>query len=642
MPIIFDTTKPPQEIPFPCTRNGGKGNGGAFIVCLAVTIWFCTAGTDQIAAQNQPTTARRTTTRLKGVDLASKLQRLGERADCKAVVVAFLSTQCPISNGYLPQLNDLSTKYGRQGVEFYGVISDPSVTRADAIAHRDTFKIRFPVLFDGSGELRLTLAPTHTPHVFVLDAAGKGVYSGAIDDRYVQLGRKKETARSAYLEDAIKSIVSGHAVAITKTKPIGCLMEAPPNKTASGQVTFTRDIAPIIQSNCASCHRPGQSAPFALLSYDDVSAHANQILEVTKSRFMPPWKPEAGFTRLRDEMRLTRHELSLLNAWVHSGKPQGDPADLPERIKFPKGWQLGQPDLILKMDELFPIPADGPDIRQYFVIPSHLTEDRLIAAIEFHPGTPQAVHHASFYLDSYRVARRLDEQDPAPGYSGFGGPQFRSQGTLNSWFPGMTPRKLPHPLGRLVTKGSDIVAEIHYVTTGKPERDRSTIGLYFAKRSARQMVTEVQVGNQHIAIPGGEARHHERASYTVPVDTTLIDLIPHMHVLGREMKVWSKAPDGSAKPLLWIKDWDFNWQGQYAFAKPVRLRKGTRLIVDAWYDNSASNPLNPNSPPVEVRWGDNSTDEMLLCHFQCVCDSIDEMNELVAHQRRYIDDETQD
>ncbi len=202
----------------------------------------------------------------------------------------------------------------------------------------------------------------------------------------------------------------------------------------------------------------------------------------------------------------------------------------------------------------------------------------------------------------------------------------------------MTPRRLPSGMGRLVPRGSDIVAEIHYVTTGKAERDRSTIGLYFAERSARQVVVEMQVGNKQINIPGGQPRHQERATYTVPVNTTLLDMVPHMHVLGREIKVWTKSPDGSAKPLLWIKDWDFNWQGQYSFAKPVRLRKGTRIIVDAWYDNSANNPLNPNSPPKTVRWGDDSTDEMLLCHFQCTCKTLDELKELVEHQGRYIAD----
>ncbi|MCS7466216.1 redoxin family protein [Stieleria sp. ICT_E10.1] len=622
MPVIVHTTK---------GSVGFARYPAAVVATLAIGCLLGSPHCGFIAAGDA-----RSTGRLKGIDLDGRLCRLGERGNTKAVVVTFMSTQCPISNSYVPQLNELSSKYRRSGVEFYGVVSDPSVTRADAISHRATYKVRFPVLFDGSGELRLALGPTHTPQVFVLDHRGRVLYSGAIDDRYVQLGRKKEAAETSWLEDAVQSVVHGTPIAVASTKPIGCQMEEPPNKTREGSVTYTRDIAPIIQAHCSSCHRENQSAPFPLLTYDDVSSHANQIAEVTRDRYMPPWKPAPGFTRLRDEMRLSDHQIDLIDVWVESGKPEGDPADLPAPVQHVKGWKLGEPDLILEMQEAFTVPASGPDIRQYFVIPSRLTDDRLITAIDFHPGTPQAIHHASFYLDTRRAGRRLDEADPAPGYSGFGGPQFESQGTLTSWFPGMTPRKLPRGMGRLVAKGSDIVAEIHYVTTGKTERDRSKIGLYFAHRSARQLVVEVQVGNKDIEIPPDQSHHHERAAYTLPVKTMLLDLVPHMHMLGSEVKVWAKSPDGRTKPLLWIKDWDFNWQGQYSFAKPVILPQGTQIIVDAWFDNSSNNPLNPHSPPVTVRWGDNSTDEMLLCTFQCTCETMDELGELIDHQRRYI------
>ncbi|WP_182864561.1 redoxin domain-containing protein [Rhodopirellula sp. JC639] len=624
MSAIVHTTKGPAGFAY-------------FPVAIAATlaIVYLLSGVDCGSAVAGDT---RSAGRLKGIDLDGRLRRLGERGDTKAVVVTFMSTQCPISNGYLPRLNEMSSRYRRSGVEFYGVVSDPSVTRADAIAHRDTYKVRFPVLFDGSGELRLALAPTHTPQTFVINQRGRVIYSGAIDDRYVQLGRKKETAETEYLDDAIRSAIEGTPILVPSTQPIGCRLEQPPNKTREGSVTYTRDIAPIIQTHCSSCHRENQSAPFPLLTYDDVSGHANQIVEVTRDRYMPPWKPAPGFTRLRDEMRLSDHQIDLIEAWVESGKPQGDPADLPPPIRHVKGWKLGEPDLILEMQDVFTVPASGPDIRQYFVIPSRLSDDRLITAIDFHPGTPQAVHHASFYLDTRRAGRKLDEADPEPGYSGFGGPQFESQGTLTSWFPGMTPRKLPRGMGRLVQKGSDIVAEIHYVTTGKVERDRSKIGLYFAHRSARQLVVEVQVGNKDIEIPAGASHHHERATYTLPVQTMFLDLVPHMHMLGSEVKVWAKAPDGRSKPLLWIKDWDFNWQGQYSFAKPIILPAGTQIIVDAWFDNSSDNPLNPNSPPVTVRWGEDSTDEMLLCTFQCTCETMDELSELMDHQRRYIAD----
>ncbi|KAA5542764.1 redoxin domain-containing protein [Roseiconus nitratireducens] len=572
----------------------------------------------------------------RGVDLDGNVHLFGENDQCRALVFAFLSTKCPISNSYVPLLNDVSSRFHRQGVRVYGVISDPSVTRQEAREHRRQFHVAFPVLFDGSGGLRRTLSPTHTPHAIVLDRSGEQLYSGALDDHYVKLGRKKETATEDYLVDALEAVLAGRIVEVPKTKPIGCLLEAPPNKAASGDVTFSRDIAPIVHAHCSGCHHPDGSGPFALLTYEDVSAHARQILEVTHSRFMPPWKPSTRLPRFRDEQRLCDQDLELLESWVRSGKPEGNPEDLPVLPEPSRGWRLGKPDLVLEMKDVFNVPASGPDLRQYFVLPTGLTENRLVSAIDFQPGTPNAIHHASFFLDTQGNGRKLDQADPGPGYGGFGGPQFQPQGTLTSWFPGMRARRLPEGMGRLIPRGSDLVAEVHYVSTGKPEQDRSKIGLYFAPRSARQVVTEVQVGSLHLEIPAGAERHKETALYTLPVDTTLLDVVPHMHVLGREMKVRAKRPDGKIVPLLWIKDWDFNWQGQYAYDQPVELPKGSRILVEAWYDNSSGNPLNPNTPPKTVHWGSDSTDEMLICHFQCTCESMQDLKELNEDQQRYV------
>ncbi len=416
---------------------------------------------------------------LKGVDLDGQLRRFGEKAETKAIVVAFLSTQCPISNSYLPALNELSSTYRRRGVEVYGVVSDPSVTRAEAIEHSTQYRIRFPVLFDGSGELRLALMPTHTPQAFVLSKSNRKLYSGAIDDRYVKLGVKQEAAKRSFLEDAIKAAIAGERIAVPKTNPIGCLLEDPPNKVKSGSVTFTRDIAPIIQANCSACHRPNQSGPFPLLTYDDVSAHANQILDVTGSRFMPPWKPAPGFTRFLDEQRLTEHELSLLDVWVATGKPEGDPADLPAAPAHVEGWQLGEPDVILQMQEVFAVPASGPDIRQYFVIPTHLTEDRLISAIDFHPGTPQAIHHASFFLDTQGAGRKLDEADACARIRRFRGTQVSIPGHAEQLVPRNEPASLTRWHGetgtaRLRHRRRDPLCQ-HGETRTRPLEDRTLL-----------------------------------------------------------------------------------------------------------------------------------------------------------------------
>ena len=576
----------------------------------------------------------------KGVDLQGKLHVLAQHAETKAVVVCFLATRCRISDRYVAALKHLSTAYRRRGIEIYGVFNDPTLTRRDAVAQCNAQRIHFPVLFDVSDELLRGLRPTHQPQVFLLNRAGEKLYSGAIDDGLpvyeAEIPNRAGVARN-YLEDAIRSVLKDQKIRTRKTEPDGRVHEGSSLASNLSDVNYARHIAPIIQANCTSCHRPGQSAPFPLLTYNDVSKRARQIVEVTQSGFMPPWKPEPGFGHFLDDRRLTRRSLSLLKAWDKNGKRKGDPADLPPKPQFADGWRLGQPDEVLHMKRSFTVPAEGPDIRQYFVIPTNLKKNRLVSAIDFHPGVPQAIHHASFFVDANRAARKLDESDPGPGYRGFGGPRIKTQGTLRSWFPGMSPRRLPKGSGRLVPRGADIVAEIHYICSGKPENDRSQVGLYYAGESARRLVEEIQVANKEIEIPAGAKRHRETASFTLPVTTTLLDVAPHMHVLGREIKATATLPDGRVEPLIWIQDWDFNWQSQYSYAEPIRLPGGTQITVEAWYDNSTDNMLNPNSPPKTVYWGEDSADEMLICHFQFTCDSLSNMKTVMTEYKKYFD-----
>ena len=573
---------------------------------------------------------------LRGVDLDGRLHSFGSTPGCRAVAVVFLATECPISNGSLPELAKLASKYGRQGVEFYGVISDAAVSRAEAALHHDEYHIPFPVLFDASANLRRRLKPTHTPQALVLAPSGQLIYSGRIDDRYPSVGRKRDVATSRELDEALKAIVSGKTVDVPRTEPVGCLLEDPPAPAVRGNVTFNRDIAPLISTGCAECHRLGEAAPFPLLTYEDVSRHANQIAAVTQLRLMPPWHPTAGFGHFRDERRFTDDELALIQRWVADGKPEGDPHDRPEQKRFVSGWRLGKPDLVLKMNELFTLAADGPDVHQHFVLPTGLHGHRLVSAIEFRPGNPRIVHHASFYVDTSGAARALDQIDPNPGYGSFAGPGFDNTSSFRSWLPGMTPQRLPRRMGCPLPAHSDVVLEIHYVRSGKEEVDQSSVGIFFAESSARQLVMELQVLNKDLSIPAGAARHHHRASYTLPVAATLLDAAPHMHLLGREMKATAVLPEGKVIPLVWIKDWDFNWQGQYLYANAVRLPKGSRIDVDSWFDNSAGNPLNPQALLQPVRWGEQTHEEMSICHFRYTCDTGEDLAMMVRDHRAFL------
>ncbi len=384
--------------------------------------------------------------------------------------------------------------------------------------------------------------------------------------------------------------------------------------------TFAKDVAPILWANCAGCHRPGEVGPFSLLGYADAAKRADFLAELTASRAMPPWKAEPGYGSFHDERRLTDDQIATIAAWAEAGAPEGDPADLPARPEFPEGWQLGEPDLVLEMPADFHVPADGPDLYRCFVLPTGIESDAKVAAVEFRPGNRKVVHHALFFLDSTGAGRRRDAQDEAPGYASYGGIGIVPTGGLGGWAPGANARVLPAGHFRPIAAGSDLVMQVHYHPSGKPETDRSKVGIHFVKGPATKQVYGLALRSRKIDIPPGAVDHRVSTSLELPVAVTALGIAPHMHQVGRQMKVTATLPDGEVRPLIWIKDWDFNWQGQYGFAEPVRLPAGTRLDLEAIYDNSTGNPRNPSDPPKRVTWGEQTTDEMCLCGIQVTTD----------------------
>ena len=395
--------------------------------------------------------------------------------------------------------------------------------------------------------------------------------------------------------------------------------------------TFNKDVAPILWKNCAGCHRPGEVGPFPLLTYNDAAKRADFLQELTGSRRMPPWKPEPGFGTFHDARTLSEAEIKTIADWSEAGAPEGDSRDKGSPPRFPEGWQLGTPDLVLKPSESFDVPADGKDIYRCFVLPIPIDSDRTVAAVEFRPGNRRVVHHALLYLDSSGAARRKDESEPGPGYTSFGGPGILPTGGLGGWAPGAMPRMLPEGVGKFVRKGSDLVLQIHYHPDGKPESDQSVVGIYFTKTPAKTIVGGIAVRTRELKIPAGESRHHVTAqSAPLPVEAKVLGIAPHMHYIGKEMKVVAESPDGKSTPLIWIKDWDFNWQGQYQFQVPVTLAKGTVIKLDAYYDNSAENLRNPSKPPKPVNWGEQTTDEMCLLGVQVIANSTADLLQIMA------------
>jgi mono/diheme cytochrome c family protein len=373
--------------------------------------------------------------------------------------------------------------------------------------------------------------------------------------------------------------------------------------------TFNKEIAPILYQHCATCHRPGEVAPFSLLTYQDAAKRASLIAAVTERRYMPPWKAEPGYGVFADERRLTDAQIATIKEWASSGAPEGNPADKPQLPAFPDGWQIGKPDRIFNLSSKFVLAADGPDQFRCFVLPLNLDREAYVSGFEFRPDNRRIVHHALIFVDTSGAARLRAGSDGS--YPCFGGPEVPGVTLIGGWAPGAVPPPIAADYSQPVPQGADIIIQIHYHPSGKTESDQSSLGLIFSGPPKKGRVTAMVIGGR-INIPPGDAHYVVRGQLILPRDVEVLSIAPHAHYLAKDMKVSAHLPDGSTVPLIWIKDWDFNWQGRYRYEKPVALPKDTKIQLEYVFDNSENNPRNPAHPPVRVRWGEQTTDEMAL------------------------------
>ena len=374
--------------------------------------------------------------------------------------------------------------------------------------------------------------------------------------------------------------------------------------------TYCRDIAPVINNNCVTCHRPGEVAPFSLRTYNDVRKHGRLISTIVQDKIMPPWKPVPGYGDFLGERRLTDEQVALIQKWVKAGMPEGDRKDLPTPPTFPSGWQLGTPDIVLEMPEPYQLPAEGGDIHRNFVLPLEIPEGKYIRAVEYRPSNPRVVHHAVLMMDTTQSCRKKDEADPGPGFTQVFIPATMLPGNVGIWTPGRKPMPMPEGFSFPWPKGADFVLQLHLHPSGKPELEQSKVGIYLTDQPPVKSVVDMFLEDRRIDIPAGEKAYHTSDFLFLPVDVDLLGVFPHMHWLGKDVKVTAKVPGGEEKTLLWINDWDFKWQLYYEYSKPVRLPAGTEITMQCVHDNSADNPNNPSLPPQRVRYGEQTFDEM--------------------------------
>jgi tetratricopeptide (TPR) repeat protein len=381
--------------------------------------------------------------------------------------------------------------------------------------------------------------------------------------------------------------------------------------SSRNRVTFTRDVAPIISGQCASCHRPGGPAPFALLTYNEVAGRARTIGDVVRRRVMPPWKPEPGYAEFSGERRLTDAQIGLIQQWIQQGAIEGDPADQPRPSPAGRDWQLGEPDLIITMPQPYRLRAGGRDVFRNFVIPLPVAERRYVKAWEFHPGNRTVVHHATMVIDTTNASRLRDEEDPEPGYEGLIPLSARNpEGYFLGWTPGQTPYVVPDQMPWTLERNSDLVLMLHLRPSGKEETVQASLALFFSATPPSRTPVTVRLSRQNIDIPAGEKHYTITDSYRLPVDVDALGVQPHAHNLAREIKAFATLPDGMTRWLVYIRDWDFAWQDSYRYRTPVALPAGTVVTMEYTYDNSVDNARNPNQPPRRVTYGQLTSNEM--------------------------------
>jgi Flp pilus assembly protein TadD/mono/diheme cytochrome c family protein len=387
-------------------------------------------------------------------------------------------------------------------------------------------------------------------------------------------------------------------------------------QAAAAPITFNRQIAPIFYKQCSGCHHPGGSGPFSLLSYADARRWGAQIRTVTQTRYMPPWLPEPGFGNFADNRRLSDEDMALIKAWVEGGMPEGDAKEAPRVPVFSTEWQLGTPDLILKATSEMQVPASGADLFRNFILPVPITQTKYIRAMEIRPGAPQVVHHANVMIDKTASLRRKHPTDWEQGVPGMeltvdSGESFDPDSHFLFWKPDSPALIEPEGMPWRLDPGNDLILNMHLKPSGKAESLQATVGLYFADKPAVAHPMLLQLEHDGaIDIPAGDAAFVIEDQLKLPIDVDVLGVYPHAHYLGKKLEGYAVLPNGEKKWLILIRDWDIDRQSVYRFRSPLFLPKNSVLHMRYTYDNSKENIRNPNSPPVRVKAGNRSVDEM--------------------------------
>ncbi|MBI3838520.1 MAG: redoxin domain-containing protein [Planctomycetia bacterium] len=532
-------------------------------------------------------------------DFRGKTYSLDDFKDKRSLVVAFLGTECPLALQYAPRLVQLSERFAERGVAFIGINSNQQDSITELAGYAKIHEIKFPLLKDVGNVVADRMGAVRTPEVFVLDQDRVVRYWGRIDDQYI-VGRQRKQATREDLAVALEELLAGKDVSQPVTDVQGCRIGRVHRTKVDAQITYSKHIAPLLNSRCVECHRAGEIAPFSLTSYAEVAGWAETMLEVVQQNRMPPWHASPEYGHFSNDRRLSDAEKQMLSAWIEAGAPQGDPKDLPAPPQFAEGWRLPRIDQEIFMSETsFDVPAEGTVNYKYFVVDPRFTEDKWVQGAEVRPGNRSVVHH--IILATRGGSRKHGRREG----------RFESE-FLAATAPGAQPMNLGEGMAKLVPAGSKLVFQVHYTPNGSPQKDRSSVGLMFVDAAkVRKEVATLAVDTHLLLIPPQVPDYKLEAWHTFREDTLLLSLFPHMHLRGKAFRYEAQYPDGTKEVLLDVPRYDFAWQQTYELAEPKLLPKGTKMRCIAHYDNSPENIGNPN-PNALVHWGEQTWDEMLM------------------------------
>ena len=525
----------------------------------------------------------------------------------RLTVIAFLGTECPLAKLYSARLETLAQQYRNHGLTVIGFCSNAQDSQQDVTDFVHQHALTFPVFKDTRHRVADQLKAVRTPEVFLLDHEQRVVYWGRIDDQYA-IGIKKAKPQRSDLKIAIDETLAGNKVSIPIAESVGCHIGRLEIPVPTADLTFHEHIIPLLRKHCVNCHKQDNIAPFALLDYDEVAGWAPMIREVVEGERMPPWFANPNHGNFKNNARLSAAEKATLLGWIERGCPPGSldvVADIQIEQNKPakSNWEIPEPDEVFFIsDHPHTIPAQGQVDYEYFLVDPEFQEDKFLQAVQVKPGNYSVVHHALVSL-------------VMPGNTS---PGVGNCGVLINYAPGMQSTKLPAGMGIHVPAGAKFLFQMHYTPNGTQQRDRTSLGIVFANpRQVTSVVRGGAIANVGITIPPNTHDHHEVAELKIDRPVELLSLSPHMHLRGKAFRYEAFFPKGRREILLDVPKYDFNWQLRYLLEKPLPLPPGTRIRCTAWYDNSSRNPANPDST-LEIQWGDQTTDEMLIGFYSIV------------------------